>query len=366
MSKSEKVTWKKWVAMVGWAGKTDEERIKIRDSISPARWEQGLRLMRKEWDVRVAAHQPTLRGLTAEHALEQSTKLRNRLGLEGIYPVLIELPSDQDRRTLYGKTEGDPAPPFSSPLGIRFLSSQGEQGVRLGEELRRLGAEIESLMSKLDLGPFIYPDDLKEARKDLPGSDRRRLAELCAEQQKTHRHYLQLWDRAKNVGVDHPTVAADKLFRAIRTIYADRLKDVSPQTLIPMDEEFPAFVRRLTKEDIARQDEEAARAVKKFEEAKAREEQREQAVSRQFGKEGGDWGNLAGDGKILALARIYQSEGKTMREAATEIACASGVSVGTEAIRKKLAVWVQDRKLLPFSGKPGPRPKKRRDWVKGG
>jgi hypothetical protein len=278
---SKKETWAEWVKKVGWAGKTTEERIKIRDGLKPAWWKRGLRLMREEWEPRRQKELvPNLKGLSSEEAKEQAQKFIERLAREGIYPVVIELPSDRDQRILYGKAPGDPAPAFNCPKGMGFLSSLGEQGAQLDKELRSIQADYDALSSKLDLDPFLSRNDLERFRRAPPGSDKRRLAELLKAQEKANRRYLKLWDKAKNVGVDHPSRMHHRFVQALKN---------APRISIPMEEySGPGYVHRMTPEDNVRIAEIEAQQVVDYEEAEKREEQRKRDEHRQDGGDGGD------------------------------------------------------------------------------
>jgi hypothetical protein len=253
----KKVTWAEWVKRFGWAGKTYEERIQIFQKLKPAWQEKCLQLMEMELDVRVAAHQPSIRLLTSEEARARSTIAREEWAREGIYFQPVDSPSKRDRKTQFHRVKGDSPPMPNAPIALMLM---GEKGRRQWEN---------DEWYKWRTGP-LSPEDLDMGEKKRRAGERR------------WKKYWDEWDR-------HPTSLSPKernakvhqlLAEALRT--AERNPESTPDVLFEVEQpgQRVKFDGTIFEEDVEKEERE-------HQAAKAREEQRDREFPQQFGGDGG-------------------------------------------------------------------------------
>lgn len=242
-------------------------------------------------------------------------------GDSGLSPwILYGLPSEDDERVLYGRAKGDPLPNVGSP----------DADGKMTHEERKKWEE----------------DPWYRWKKGLSGDAVPTPKEMKVGLKKWEDFWIE-WDGRRVA--ESPEERESKILEAIREAYKHPIP-------LPADHVRPHGAR-ITPEQIAQVEKMHKQERQAYQEAKARDAHRRMEVPRQFGKEGGDLANLSGDAKILALAKREQIKGKGRNETAKIISQASGISVGVDAIRRKLTAWSQAGSLAPFAAKPGPKVK---------
>ena len=318
----KKVTWEDWKVATRWRNKSNTEMLQLWGELSSARRHQGIVLMREihqKMQEEFSGQYITI-GVTDEEYDRGFEKYQKALEKEG---VVVEICSrawshqfDEDERIVLGKAKGDPPPWPGSPNFYKFLDSLNENSKKAGKWvidvlIHEHEAEYQPLLKEWA--------DCLDQRKEFANEKEKKLNDLHKNRVRAEKKYRQLWEAAK-------------------------LSERESLSLLSSVDD----------------SEHNAPILQKFCEARDRIKKREQDEAKEFGAES-NYGNIVGDDIWLRWANKLrkQNPNDSDRAIAKNIKKEHGdsVSIGIEALRKRIKLWVQRGQLAASNAKAG-RPAK--------